>query len=180
MEKGAEVPQILMDIRVQNMLKWKTSVLLFDSYLGDRSTEIIRAISSRTSEGISSQFEPLSLYLHTLNSSGSDIIQNQKIYENILRPYKQIKYNQFLIFSSSIKQILAVAEKLNLLNTFNQWLFFIPPAKEISDINSLTEHIAEGANVAFAFNSTGQSNCNVSYCFHSSLNCLNQIAKKCL
>lgn len=136
--------------------------MIFDSYLSDRSTEIIKAFSTRTSEDISSQFQPMSIYLHNVNSSGSETVGAEKAYEDILWSYKKFKYNQFLVYSSSIKEVIGVAKKMNLLNTFNQWLFFIPPAKELSDINSLTEGVVEGANIAFVFNSTEQGSCNVS------------------
>lgn len=151
-----------MDLRVQKVLNWETSVVIFDSYLSDRSTDIIRAVSTRTTEKISSQFQPMSIFLHNVNSSGTEKVKDENHYENILRLYKSNKFNKFLIFSSSIKEVLKTAAKLNLLNTFNQWLFFIPPAKEISDISSLTEGVVEGSNIAFVFNSTAQGSCNVS------------------
>ncbi|KAL5274387.1 hypothetical protein ACFFRR_000866 [Megaselia abdita] len=159
-EKGKEIPQIIMDLRVQNIIKWKSSALIFDSYLSDRSTDIIKALSTRTSDGISSQFQPMSIYLHNVNATKTGTQKTDSPYENIFRPYTKIKYNQFLVFSSQIQEVISVAKKLNLLDTFNQWLFFIPPTKEISDINSLTEGIVEGANIAFAFNSTSQGSCN--------------------
>lgn len=150
-------------MRVQNILKWKTSVVLFDSYLSDRSTEIIKALETSSAEGVYSQFQPMSIYLYNVNSTGPGIStsRSESNYESILQYYKKFKYNQFIVFSSSIQEVIEVAKKLNLLDTFNQWLFFIPPAKEISDIHSITEGIVEGANVAFAFNSTRQGSCNV-------------------
>ncbi|XP_055850497.1 ionotropic receptor 93a [Episyrphus balteatus] len=157
-EKGEELPQLLLDIKVQNALKWKSCVLLLDKSIVNQNSQIIEALVHDNSN---SKIDPISLYIYTFDDDLRSQRKRARMRET-LRTFTRSRNNQFIVFSNSVEDIVEVAEELKMFHIHNQWLYFdLHDNNEDWTFESLTQNLKEGANIAFAINETNR-NCEES------------------
>lgn len=72
---------------------------------------------------------------------------------------------QFIVLSKFYEDIVEIAASMKLFDVFNQWVFFVMNEEQHNhDPMSVTQNLEEGANIAFALNTT-EPTCS------SSINC---------
>ncbi|XP_055903819.1 ionotropic receptor 93a [Eupeodes corollae] len=151
--KGEELPQLLLDIKVQNALKWKSCVLLLDKTIVNQNSQIIEALVHDNSNN---KLDPIALYIYTFDDNLRSQKKRSKLRET-LRKFTRSRNNQFIVFSNSIEDIMEVAQELKMFHIYNQWLFFdLHQVNEDWTFDLLTQNLNEGANIAFAVNETSR------------------------
>lgn len=98
-------------------------------------------------------FNPISVYLYKIDESLRNQQKKTAIKKALLQ-FANRPHNQFIVFSSSIEDVVELAASLNMFHVFNQWLFFLPVTTDRVNTYSLTQNLNEGANIAFAVNDT--------------------------
>lgn len=160
MGRAREFPQMILDAKVQNLLNWKTAVVMMDESIVHENTKLIESV---VHEGIDNNIMPISLYLYSINDGLRSQKKRQAIRE-VLQPFKadSRNANNFIIFSRFYEDIIEMADHMNMFHVKNQWLFFVLEERRREfDALSVTQNLYEGANIAFVLNET-VSDCMVS------------------
>ncbi|XP_003736546.3 ionotropic receptor 93a [Drosophila pseudoobscura] len=167
-EHGDELPQIILDAKVQQILNWKTAVVLVDQNILDNNSELVKAI---VHESTTNHIAPISLILYKIDDS----LRGQKkraALRHALSHFSPInheqKNQQFLVLSKFHDDIIEIGETMNMFHVGNQWMFFVfDTMRQDFDASTVTINLAEGANIAFALNETNTDcmdtlNCTIS------------------
>ncbi|XP_037955299.1 ionotropic receptor 93a-like [Teleopsis dalmanni] len=163
---GEEFSQILLDSKMQQILKWKTAVVLLDQTILTENTNLIKSVVLESSQ---SRIPPISVLLYTIDDTLRGQKRRQAI-RNALAPftYKPTEnHHQFLIVSKFHDEIIEIADSMQMFHINNQWFFIILGDEQTYksfDPAIVTQNLAEGTNIAFALNETDPS------CVHS-INC---------
>lgn len=159
MGQGEEFPQMILDAKVQNILPWKTAVVVMDESLVTENNKLVESV---VHESTKNNIVPISLYLYSINDRLRSQKKRQAIREALLPFQKHPReYNQFIIFSKFYEDIIEVADSMDMFHVNNQWLFFVLEEHlRTFDAMAVTQNIAEGANIAFVLNET-VSDCQV-------------------
>lgn len=156
-----EFPQMILDAKVQNLLKWKTAVVIMDESLVNQNTKLVESV---VHEGTNNNIVPISLYLYSIKDNLRSQKKRQAIRE-ALQPFQTVSQDphNFIIFSKFYEDIIEMAENMNMFHVKNQWLFFILEEEEREfDSMAVTQNLNEGTNIAFVLNET-MPNCAVSF-----------------
>ncbi|KAM7360872.1 ionotropic receptor 93a isoform 2-T2 [Cochliomyia hominivorax] len=149
-----EFPQMILDAKVQNLLKWKSAVVMMDDSLVYQNTKLVESV---VHEGTNNNIIPISLYFYSINDNLKSQKKRQAIRE-ALQPFQAStqKSHNFIIFSKFYEDIIEMAENMNMFHVRNQWLFFILEENHREDFDALTvtQNLNEGTNLAFVLNQT--------------------------
>ncbi|XP_037717330.1 ionotropic receptor 93a [Drosophila subpulchrella] len=154
-ENGDEFPQIILDIKVQQILNWKTAVVFVDQTILDDNSVLVKSI---VHESTTNHISPISLILYKINDS----LRGQQKRAALRRALAQFAPNkheemrqQFLVVSAFHEDIIEIGETLNMFHVGNQWMFFVLDKDPRNfDPDAVTINLDEGANIAFALNET--------------------------
>ncbi|XP_017477570.1 PREDICTED: uncharacterized protein LOC108367467 [Rhagoletis zephyria] len=165
-DEGQELSQIIFDIKVQRILRWKTAAMLLDqTILNDNPT----LVESVVHESAKNHITPFSLVLYKID----DTLRSQKKRTAIRQTLANFLDNartarQFIVLSKFYEDFVEIAASMDLFGVFNQWVFFVLNEEQRNyDAMSITQNLGEGANIAFILNSTVPScvssiNCTIS------------------
>uniref|UniRef100_W8BGJ6 Glutamate receptor ionotropic, delta-1 n=2 Tax=Ceratitis capitata TaxID=7213 RepID=W8BGJ6_CERCA len=152
-DEGQELSQIILDIKVQQILRWKTAAVLLDqTILSDNPT----LVESVVHESVKNHITPFSLLLYRIDDS----LRSQKKRTVIRQMLMNFQDNvqtprQFIVLSKFYEDIVEIAASLKLFHVYNQWLFFVLNEELRNyDAVSVTQNLEEGANIAFILNAT--------------------------
>uniref|UniRef100_A0A905RZW6 Lig_chan-Glu_bd domain-containing protein n=1 Tax=Stomoxys calcitrans TaxID=35570 RepID=A0A905RZW6_STOCA len=161
--RGEEFPQMILDAKVQNILPWKTAVVIMDETLVNENNKLVESV---VHENTKSNVVPISLYLYSINDHLRTQKKRQAIREALIPFQKHPReYQQFIVFSKFYEDIIEMADNMDMFHVNNQWLFFVlEDHLRTFDHMAVTQNLAEGANIAFVLNET-LPNC------YNSLNC---------
>uniref|UniRef100_A0A1I8M4L7 Ionotropic glutamate receptor C-terminal domain-containing protein n=1 Tax=Musca domestica TaxID=7370 RepID=A0A1I8M4L7_MUSDO len=151
--RGEEFPQMILDAKVQNILPWKTAVVIMDENLVNENTKLVESV---VHESTKNNVVPISLYLYSINERLRSQRKRQAIREALL-PFQRHprESNQFIVFSKFYEDIIEMADNMDMYHVNNQWLFFVLEENtENFDAMAVTQNLAEGANIAFVLNET--------------------------
>lgn len=144
---------MILDAKVQKLLKWKTAVVLMDESIVNQNTKLIESV---VHEGINNNIVPIALYLYKINDNLRSQKKRQAIRE-ALQPFQtnSKESRNFMVFSKFYEDIIEMAQNMNMFHVRNQWLFFVLE-EHLRDFNALsvTQNLGEGTNIAFALNET--------------------------
>ncbi|XP_036673831.3 ionotropic receptor 93a isoform X2 [Drosophila suzukii] len=154
-ENGDEFPQVILDIKVQQILNWKTAVVFVDQTILDDNSVLVKSIVHESS---TNHISPISLILYKINDS----LRGQQKRATLRRALAQFAPNkheemrqQFLVVSAFHEDIIEIGETLNMFHVGNQWMFFVLDKDPRNfDPDAVTINLDEGANIAFALNET--------------------------
>ncbi|KAF6200681.1 hypothetical protein GE061_005125 [Apolygus lucorum] len=157
--RGWEVPQIILDLREEGSIAWRTTAVIFDDNLEhDVLRSIVEVLNRpRKSTGLS-----CSVILYKLNSAPKDIqYKKKKNLEDALMnlPPTGVVQNFFVMIDErKISTILEVVKKMGFVDPTTQWLFVVQNKMRMKRRSSpekrFVDLIEEGENVAFLINST--------------------------
>ncbi|XP_075148376.1 ionotropic receptor 93a [Haematobia irritans] len=153
MGRGEEFPQMILDAKVQNILPWKTAVVIMDESLVNENTKLVESVVHESSKN---NIVPISLYLYSINDRLRTQKKRQAIREALL-PFQNHprEHNQFIVFSKFYEDIIEMADGMDMFHINNQWLFFVLDENQRKfDSMAITQNLNEGANVAFVLNQT--------------------------
>ncbi|XP_037810946.1 ionotropic receptor 93a [Lucilia sericata] len=154
-----EFPQMMLDAKVQKLLKWKTAIVMMDETIVNQNTKLVESVVHEGTNNI----VPIALYLYGINDQLRSQKKRQAIRE-ALQPFQtnsQDSHN-FIIFSKFYEDIIEVAENMNMFHAKNQWLFFVlEEHRRDFDALAVTQNLQEGTNIAFVLNET-TSDCVIS------------------
>lgn len=152
---------MILDAKVQNLLKWKTAVVMIDESIVNQNTKLIESV---VHEGINNNIVPIALYLYNINDNLRSQKKRQAIRE-ALEPFQtnSKESHNFIVFSKFYEDIIEMAQNMNMFHVKNQWLFFVLE-EHLREFNALsvTQNLGEGTNIAFALNET-MSACTVRF-----------------
>ena len=144
---------MILDAKVQNILKWKTAIVMMDETIVNQNTKLVQSV---VQEGVNYNIAPISLYLYSIN----DHLKSQKKRHAIseaLQPFRtnEKETHNFIVFSKFHEDIIEMAENMKMFHAKNQWLFFISEdyLREF-DAMAITQNLNEGTNIAFVLNET--------------------------
>ncbi|XP_014095980.3 ionotropic receptor 93a isoform X1 [Bactrocera oleae] len=162
-DEGQELSQIILDIKVQRLLRWKTAAVLLDqTILNDNPT----LVESVVHESAKNHITPFSLLLYQID----DTLRSQKKRTAIRQMLNAFQAGaqtprQFIVLSKFCEDIVEIAASMKLFHVYNQWVFFVLNEDQRNhDPMSVTQNLEEGANIVFALNTTNPT-CS------SSINC---------
>ncbi|XP_054747886.1 ionotropic receptor 93a isoform X1 [Anastrepha obliqua] len=153
LDEGQELSQIIFDIKVQRILRWKTATLLIDqSILNDNPT----LVESVVHESAKNHITPFSLLLYKIDDSLRSQRKRTAIRQTLTHFQDQAHTpRQFIVVSKFYEDIVETASSMELFHAYNQWAFFVMSEQKRSyDAMSVTQSLGEGANIAFILNST--------------------------
>ncbi|XP_068154999.1 ionotropic receptor 93a [Drosophila tropicalis] len=154
-EHGDEFPQIILDAKVQQVLKWKTAVVFVDQTILDDNSVLVKSI---VHESTTNHIAPISLILYKVNDSLHGQQKRTALRQALgqfAMPKHEQKHQQFLVISKFHEDIIEIAETLNMFHVSNQWMFFVlEELRRDFDASTVTINLDEGANIAFALNET--------------------------
>ncbi|XP_055387982.1 ionotropic receptor 93a [Condylostylus longicornis] len=147
--RGIDIAQMILDIKTQRILKWKSAALIYDESIEDETSYVI---ASLVHEHPKNRLSPISIFI---NKASNKKEEREMSIEQLLKKYTVFKYNKFVVFTSYADLVINAASKLKMFTSFNQWLFLLPARSDIKyNVYTLVQNISEGANVAFASNNT--------------------------
>ncbi|KAK3922695.1 Ionotropic receptor 93a, partial [Frankliniella fusca] len=153
-ERGGDVPQMVLDMKMSGALTWPSAVVLhdksIDSYLLDR---LLAALSVSTADTL-----PSSVMAYSLPSELSDWKRRRRV-EEVLRSLPVAGLARLgerylvLVGSELVGVVMDVARSLGMVHPLSQWLYVMGDAAYSSPV-TLASLLHEGDNVAFVANYT--------------------------
>ncbi|XP_014486779.1 PREDICTED: glutamate receptor ionotropic, delta-2-like [Dinoponera quadriceps] len=145
---GKELSQIFYDLRSHDILDWNNVNLLHDdTFDRDTISEVATAISTPLPN---KKFNMVSRSLFVFKHADSQ--RNRKYYiKEMLEDFHVDQLGKYFLVIATIEAAFDVMEVPD-----SQWLYVITDSvvRNATNITSFTEFLSEGANVAFAYNST--------------------------
>ncbi|CAG9864021.1 unnamed protein product [Phyllotreta striolata] len=155
-DKGQELPQMLLDLRSEGIYNWKTLVIIYDATLDeDMVTRVIKAVTQRKYGDVKAT--GITLMKLEPNLSRTEL----RDFLSTINP-KVLGNNYMCIVSYHLAgNIMEYAKTLQLTSTINQWMYVISDTNDnFKDIEAFESQLKEGDNIAFLYNSTFKSsNC---------------------
>ncbi|XP_025158343.1 ionotropic receptor 93a-like [Harpegnathos saltator] len=159
---GQELSQIFYDLRSYDVLNWNNiNILHDDTFDRDTISRVTKAVSTPLPN---KKFNMVSRSLFAFKHANSE--RSKKYYiKEILEKFHvdQLGKCFLVIVTTDVAfDVMEVARDLNMVQPDSQWLYVIADSmvRNATNITSFTEYLSEGANVAFAYNSTD----NDTYC----------------
>ncbi|KAK4883102.1 hypothetical protein RN001_006421 [Aquatica leii] len=154
-EKGEEMPQIILDLRVAAAYKWDTVIVLYDYTL--KRDMINRVLSGFTIESSDIQITGAAVSLIALETTSKDPNSRKIVTSKLSLINTELVGTNFLAIVSieMVEILMNVSTTLGLTNPKNQWLYVICDTnlKKV-DINHVKNRLKEGDNVGFIYNTT--------------------------
>ncbi|XP_059609151.1 ionotropic receptor 93a [Phlebotomus argentipes] len=152
---GEELPQVLLDLKSSQALRWKSSIVLHDdTFARDMISRVAIAVTTESPDGY---VKPMSVSLFKIRAHIQEWERRKSIRRTLLNlPTNYIGRNFLAIVTTTIMEnIMEVAKDLGLVEPFSQWMYVISDTNsEKNNISSVLPLIGEGENVAFAYNVT--------------------------
>ncbi|XP_067617872.1 ionotropic receptor 93a isoform X3 [Eurosta solidaginis] len=155
-DEGQELSQIIFDIKVQQMLRWKTAILLLDQTILNDNPTLVESVVHESSKNHITAF---SMMLYKIDDS----LHSQKkrtALRQMLGNFRRNAHNsrQFIVLSKFYEDIVEIAASMDMFHVYNQWAFFVLNEDQLGyDAMSVTQNLNEGANIAFISNTTNPS-----------------------
>lgn len=171
-ERGQELPQIILDLRTASAYKWKSVIVFYDDTLGQYYVKyrkyntlyiilerdiVTRVVTSFTAESSNLKVTGSAVSLIPLNIANNDSDIRQHLYQKLSVINTELVGNNFIaiVALDIVQQIMEIAKSLDLVNTQNQWLYLISDTDfKNSNILFLRHILKEGDNIAFIYNTT--------------------------
>ncbi|XP_073816312.1 ionotropic receptor 93a [Musca autumnalis] len=151
--RGEEFPQMMLDAKLQNILPWKTAVVIMDENMVNENNKLVESV---VHESTRNNVVPISLYLYSINERLRSQKKRQAIRDTLI-PFQRHprEANQFIVFSQFYEDIIEMADNMDMFHINNQWMFFVLEENTKNfDAMAVTQNLAEGANIAFILNET--------------------------
>ncbi|XP_055690671.1 ionotropic receptor 93a [Lutzomyia longipalpis] len=166
---GEELPQVLLDLKSSQALRWKSTIVLHDdTFARDMISRVAIAVTTESPDGY---VKPMSVSLFKIRAHIQEWERRKSIRRTLLSlPTNYIGRNFLVIVTTTIMEnIMEVAKDLGMVEPFSQWMYIISDTNaQKQNISSVLPLIGEGENVAFAYNVTGlDSNCKAGILCHS-------------
>nr|QIJ45765.1 ionotropic receptor [Glyphodes pyloalis] len=155
-EPGEELPQILLDMRIQRAFKWKSAIILHDDTLSrDMVSRVVQALTAQIDEGTRTTTVSVSVYKmkHEIN----EYLRRKEIQRVLSKlPVKYIGENFMAIVTTEVMTTMSeIARDLLMSHTLAQWLYVISDTDiHNGNLSSLINDFYEGENIAFMYNIT--------------------------
>ncbi|KAJ0183472.1 hypothetical protein K1T71_001448 [Dendrolimus kikuchii] len=152
-DPGEELPQLLLDLRASNAVKWKSAVILHDDTLSrDMVSRVVQALTTQKDEDSA---PPVSVTVFKMKHEINEYLRRKEMHRVLSKlPVKYIGENFISIVTSDVMTTMAdTARELLMSHTTAQWLYIISDTDKYNgNLSSLVNVLYEGENVAYIYN----------------------------
>ncbi|XP_034244940.1 ionotropic receptor 93a [Thrips palmi] len=154
-ERGGDLPQMILDMKVEHVLAWKSANILHDHTLDSKLLDrVLAALTADTSGAL-----PSTVAAFHIPTEQADWKRRKRV-ENVLRSLPLSWLGQrfiVVVASDMVGVVMDVAKSLDMVHPQSQWLYVLTDTSSARDsLATYTSLLSEGDNVAFASNYTSR------------------------
>ncbi|KAJ1521518.1 hypothetical protein ONE63_003181 [Megalurothrips usitatus] len=154
-ERGGDLPQMILDLKNDNALAWKSAVVLHDDSL--ETSLLDRVLAALSSDRVERSL-PSAVSAFSIPHEQADWKRRKRV-ELVLRSLPAQLGQRYLVLVSydMVGVVMDVAKSMGMVHPLSQWLYVLSDTTASQDsLSTFTSLLTEGDNVAFASNSTAR------------------------
>lgn len=152
---GQELPQVVLDSKSANAIRWKSAIILHDETFGrDMVSHVIISLSQESPDG---NIQPSAISMFKLSSKSHEWDRKREIRKTLRNlPIRSVGSNFIAVCTiKTMKTVMELAKDAGMVNVFTQWLYVVSDTNEnLANFTEITHFIEEGDNIAIAYNMT--------------------------